>query len=755
MFSRLGSAIIRYRRLVLVGAFVVLVASVLVGGSVAERLDEGGFDDPSSDSVRARAELQERFGQGATDLVVLVTATGDDPSVDDPAVVAAGVELTREIAAVDGTDDVVSYWTVSDESLRSDSGDRGLVLIRVPTITDDADRRAVVEALVETYAEIDLGVATAEIGGREAVFDRMGAVAEEDLKVAEAIAIPLTFVVLVVIFGGLVAASLPVGVGLFAALGAFVVLRVVDSMTDVSIFALNLVTALGLGLAIDYSLLVVSRYREELARTDDHHDALLRTIETAGRTITFSGVTVAISLGALLVFPLTFLRSFAYAGVGVVAFAMVASIVVLPAALAALGPRIDRWTVYRRRVGRHAVNPWGRIARAMADRPMLIIAIVIPLLLLTAVPFLGVEWGEADDRALAPDDPVRAVSDVLRAEFSSAEANAFPVVTLDADPQAGITPYAIALSQLDGVTRVDTATGSFASGASIVPADESHAGFGADDAVWFRVVPSIEPISAEGEALIAATRALDSPFAETFVGGGTAAMVDTKAAIVDRAWIAAVWIMVATFVLLFAMFRSVLVPLKAIALNILSLGATFGLIVWVFQDGNGADLLGITATGQTDITTPILMFCIAFGLSMDYEVFLLARIKERYDRTGDNREAVIAGIGSTGRLITRAAVLLSITFLSFAATANVSTITLFGLGLAVAILVDAFIVRLTLVPALMVVAGDRNWWAPRALQSGRHRRSGSPDAIDLRDEIDLRGEVDLREPADDSAPTGR
>ena len=184
-------------------------------------------------------------------------------------------------------------------------------------------------------------------------------------------------------------------------------------------------------------------------------------------------------------------------------------------------------------------------------------------------------------------------------------------------------------------------------------------------------------------------------------------MVDTKAAIVDRAWIAAVWIMVATFVLLFAMFRSVLVPLKAIALNILSLGATFGLIVWVFQDGNGADLLGITATGQTDITTPILMFCIAFGLSMDYEVFLLARIKERYDRTGDNREAVIAGIGSTGRLITRAAVLLSITFLSFAATANVSTITLFGLGLAVAILVDAFIVRLTLVPALMVVAGDR------------------------------------------------
>ena len=627
-------------------------------------------------------------------------------------------------------------------------GDHGLILIRVPETPDDTDRRATISDITETYGDLDRGAISARVGGREAVFERMGSVIEDDLVIAEAVAIPLTFIVLIVVFGGLVAASLPVGIGLFAALGAFVVLRVTASMTDVSIFALNLVTALGLGLAIDYSLLVVNRYREERTRGDDHRDALLRTVETAGRTIAFSGLTVAISLSALLVFPLTFLRSFAYAGVGVVAFAMLASIVVLPAALAGLGHRVDRFRVYRRRVGRHAANPWKRLGTTMADRPWPTILIAVPLLVLTALPFLGVEWGEADDRALAPGDPVREVSDILRADFASAEANAFAVVALDPDPTAGVTPFALALSQLDGVTRVDTATGSFSDGASIVPADGSDAAFATSDAVWFRVVPSIEPISPEGEQLIADVRALDSPFVETFVGGGTAAMVDTKTAIVDRAWIAALWIAGATFVLLFAMFRSVLVPLKAIALNVLSLGATFGLMVWVFQEGNGAGLLDITATGQTDITTPILMFCIAFGLSMDYEVFLLARVKEEYDRSGDNRAAVIAGLAGTGRLITQAAVLLSITFVSFAVTANVSTITLFGLGLAVAILVDAFVVRITLVPALMVVAGRLNWWAPRVFRHGRHRRVGPPrPPIDLRDEVDLRESIDLREPA--------
>ena len=732
MFTRLAETAIRARRPILLATLGVAIASVVVGGSIAERLTEGGFDDPSSDSVRAEAELEERFGAGAADVVVQVTVNEGVASVDDPEAVAAGVELTREIAAQEGTASVVSYWTLEDESLRSATADRALVLVFVPGASSDPARQAVIDDLAASYSARDRGPIRVDVGGREAVFARMGDVIEDDLASAEAIAIPLTFLVLVVVFGGIVAAGLPVGVGLFAVLGTFVVLRVADAFTDVSIFALNLVTALGLGLAVDYSLLVVSRYREERRRLGDDHAALVRTVETAGRTIAFSALTVAISLAALLIFPLSFLRSFAYAGIGVVVFAMAASLVVLPAALAGLGPRIDSWTLRRRPADRPGTGAWWRIGRATTARPWPVIAVMVPLLALTAIPFLGVEWGEA----LRADDPVRAVSDILRHEFETTEANAFPVVALDTEPADGVTPFAIALSRLDGVARVDAATGSFANGSAITPPGPQSARFLTDDATWFNVVPSVEPISAAGEALVAEARALDSPFTETWVGGGTAALVDTEAAITQRAWLAGLWIVGATFVLLFAMFRSVLVPIKAIVLNVLSLGATFGLMVWVFQDGHGAGLLGITATGQTDITTPILMLCIAFGLSMDYEVFLLARIKEEYDRTGDNRGSIITGLAGTGRLVTSAALVLSITFVSFGLTANVSTVTLFGLGLAVAVLVDAFVVRVTLVPALMTVTGRANWWAPALRRASRRP---------LDEEIDLRRPIDLRD----------
>lgn len=747
MLDRITDVALRRPKTVLVIAAITLCVSFVIGGTIADRLGEGGFDDPSSDSVTAREELEARFGAGPADLVVLATIDDSLGSVNDADAVTAGLALTGELAEVDGTDDVVSYWSTGDSTLRSDDGRRALVLLRVPQIETEADRRLVIDELAETYRLTERGPLTVELGGREAVFDRMSEVIEEDLALAEIIAVPLTFVVLVLVFGGLVAASLPVGVGVLAALGAFTVLRLVTTFTDVSIFALNLITALGLGLAIDYSLLVVTRYREERRRGGGDADALRRTVRTAGRTIAFSGVTVAISLGTLLVFPLTFLRSFAWAGLGVVAFAMVASVVVLPAALVLLGPRIDSLTVARRPVGRHAVTGWTRLARDMTSRPWPVIALAIPLLLLTAVPFLGVEWGEADDRALPADDPVRQVSDVLRTEFATAEANAFPVVGIGSGASADATSYAIALSQVEGVARVDTVSGSFLGGASVSPPSPDAARFATADATWFNVVPDVEPISPQGETLIAAVRAVPSPYDESYVGGAIAAFVDTKVAVLDNVWLAALLIGLTTFVLLLVMFRSVLIAVKAIVLNLLSLGATFGMMVWIFQEGNGADALGVTATGQTDITTPILMFCIAFGLSMDYEVFLLARIKEEWDRTGDNDAAIVAGLSSTGRLVSNAAVLLAITFLSFALTSNVSTITLFGLGLAVAVLVDAFIVRITLVPALLAVAGRLNWWAPRPVLRVLDRlASHGATPIDLRDAVDLRPTVDLRHP---------
>ena len=748
MLDRVTNVVIARPRAVLLVALVVLVVSFSIGGTVADHLGEGGFDDPASDSVRAREELEARFGAGAADLVVLATIDESAVSVNDASVVAAGVALTEELAAIEGTDDVVSYWSTGDSTLRSADGTRGLVLLRIP-LESENERQAVVEELAAEYRLTERGPLTIELGGREAVFDRMSEVIEDDLAIAELIAIPLTFLVLVVVFGGLIAASLPVGVGILAGLGAFTVLRIVTAITDVSIFALNLITALGLGLAIDYSLLVVSRYREERERAADDAEALRRTVRTAGRTIAFSGLTVAISLGTLLVFPLGFLRSFAWAGLGVVGFAMAASIVVLPAALTVLGPRIDSLTVYRRRVGRHAVSGWTRLARDMTARPWPVILLAVPLLLLTAVPFLGVSWGEADDRALPEDDPVRQVAEVLRTEFATSEANAFPVIGLGSGAAGDATSYAIELSQVDGVARVDTVSGSFTDGASVTPPGSTAERFATTDATWFNVVPAVEPISADGEALISAVRALPTPYDESYVGGATAAFVDTKAAVLDNVWLAGTLIGLTTFVLLLVMFRSVLIAVKAIVLNLLSLGATFGMMIWIFQDGNGADALGVTATGQTDITTPILMFCIAFGLSMDYEVFLLARIKEEWDRTGDNVGAIITGLAATGRLVSNAAVLLSITFLSFALTSNVSTITLFGLGLAVAVLVDAFVVRITLVPALLTVAGRRNWWAPRWILRilDRLPTHDGPTA-DEREEIDLRTQVDLRDTAE-------
>ncbi len=753
MFTKLGRFTVRRRGIVLLATLATLALSGVVGGGVADRLSRGGFDAPGSDSVRASTELDQRFDTGFADLVILATVADEFGTVDHPDAVIAGRQLTNEIAGIDGTDDVVSYWSTGDPAMRSIDGRRAVMLLRLPGDQSGTQRDLLVSDLLDTYRFTERGPLTVELAGREAVFEQMSTVIEDDLALAEAIAIPAIFILLVLVFGGVVAALLPVGVGVMAAFSTFLVLYLVSATTDVSIFALNLVTALGLGLAIDYSLFIVSRFREERQGGLGVDEAVIRTVETAGRTVAFSALTVAVSLAALLVFPLFFLRSFAYAGVGVVVLAMTTSVVALPALLSLLGDRVNRWAILGYRERRHAVNRWRELGQTMTARPWPVIVMSVVLLVAVAIPFLGVKWGEGDQRVLPADDPVREVTEVLASEFSSTEGNAFPIVAVGNIEPSAITGLAIRISALDGVSRVDAATGSFAGGVNLVASDDDSTRFEAPDASWLNVVPDLEPISAEAEQLIAEIRALDTTFDEVLVGGGTAALVDTKEAIFDRVWIAALLIVAATFVLLFLMFNSILVPIKAIVLNTLSLGATFGMMVWIFQDGHGADLLGFTPTGFTDITTPILMFCIAFGLSMDYEVFLLSRMKEEYDRTGDNDRAVVEGLAKTGKLVTAAAVLLSITFLAFA-TSGVSTIKLFGLGLAVAVLVDAFIVRVTLVPALMTVAGRWNWWAPAPLRRVHTRFGISEQAppfdeaeIDLREIIDLSAAEAIAEPA--------
>ena len=747
----------KHRGVVLLATAALLVVSGVFGSGVIDRLAGSGFDDPGSDSVAARAELDQKFDTGFADAAFLLTVTGapaDRDAIDRGDVTTAGLGFTEEIAAFEGTDDVVSYWSAgSPESMRSFDGTRAVMLLRFPGDSTDPQREALSIRLTEEFASAERGPLTVEIGGRDPVFEQLGIAAEGDLALAEMIAIPLTLLLLVLVFRSIVSALLPVLVGVSTIIGALFVLFVLTTFSDVSIFAINLVTALGLGLAIDYSLLIVSRFREERKNGYSVDDAVRITVRTAGRTVTFSGLTVAVSLAALLIFPLYFLRSFAYAGIGVIGFAVLISVVALPAALALLGDRLESGSVGRRPARRHGISVWRERADHVVGHPWRYLIVGVVGLSVLAVPFLGVEWGESDHRALPVDDPIRQTTELLTTEFPTTEANAFPVVALGGLDPGDVTAYSIALSSLPDVARVDSATGSFVGGASIDPAADTAAErFLRDDAAWFNVVPSVEPIGPEAEALIVAARELDTPFDRVLVGGAAASLVDTKNAIFDNVPLAGGLILGATYVLLFLVFGSLLVPLKAIVLNILSLGATFGLIVLVFQEGYGADLLGITPTGFTDISTPILIFAIAFGLSMDYEVFLISRIKEEYDRHGNNEHAIVDGIDKTGPLITAAAMLLTVTFLAFA-TSGLSFLKLFGLGLAVAVLVDAFIVRITVVPALMTLAGRWNWWAPAPLRRF-HDRWGLAES-DTGVIIDLREEIDVRSTTPESADSKR
>ena len=722
MFVRLAEGVVRHRRLVLVMTGVVVVVAAVVGSGVFDKLSGGGFEDPAAESSLAEDLLGSGFDAGDPDVVLTVTT--DIGTVDDRSVADAGAALVEDLAAEPGVTAVVSYWTLgSPAPLRSQDATRALVLVRAGGSEDETED--VVARLRDNYDDAR-GPLTVMFGGPEPVGSDIGATIEEDLARAEILAVPVTLILLIVVYGSVVAALLPLAVGVIAVLGTFLSLSVIASVTDVSIFSINLTTALGLGLAIDYSLFVVSRFREELGRGLDPHTAVVRCVETAGRTIAFSALTVAVSLSALLVFPLYFLRSFAYAGVAVVLLAAVTAVVSLPALLAVLGHRVDNLRLWHRSSTPEGSGFWHRVATAVMRRPVPVATSVVALLVLLGLPFVGVTFGLPDDRVLPADAESRRVSDVLREEFDSRESDAFAVVAPelgDSDRrEAEIDEYAARLSGLSGVARVDAVTGIYQDGQRLATETPAAERFASPSGTWFSVVPAVEPVSPDGEALVERIRDTGAPF-EVLVAGAAAELVDSKDAIFGRLPLAGGIIAVTTSVLLFMMFGSLLVPAKAIVLNVLSLSATFGAMVWVFQDGHGADLLDFTATGTLVVTIPILMFCIAFGLSMDYEVFLLSRIKEEYDRTGDNNHAVALGLERTGGIVTAAAALLAVTFLAFGITARISFMKLFGFGLALAIVLDATIIRAALVPAFMRIAGAANWWAPAPLRR-LHERFG-------------------------------
>jgi len=749
VLARLAGVAVRRRRFVLLLALAAFVVSGAVGGGVASQLSSGGFEDPDAESTRVDDVLLDEFDTGTPNVILLVSARDGD--VDTAAVAEAGRALAAELAAerFDGLrmSEVVSYWDLpAGNPLASADHTEALVLGRYPG--DDSQLVEASERWAERYTRDEPGAAvTVAVGGFGPIFAEVNGTIEADLVKAEAVALPVTLVLLLVIFGSVVAALLPLAIGALSVVGTFVVLLVVNRFTEVSVFALNLTTAMGLGLAIDYSLFIVSRYREELRAGHAPPEAVRRTVRTAGRTVLFSALTVAASLSALLVFDIAFLRSFAYAGLAVSALAGVYAIVVLPAMLAALGHRVDALTVRKRSTRPTDEGLWHRMATLVMRRPVPITAGVLTVLLFLGAPALGMELGFPDDRVLPDDMATRQVMDALRSDFSSAEAGAVSVVVRDtdapADRAAAVDAYARRLAGVPGVTRVDAETGIYCGTTGAVggfpcqpgdalPVDPATLAerFSRPTATYLSVVPDVEPLSGEGEALAREIRAIKAPLAgERLVGGQAALLVDAKASLFGDLPLALAIISVVTFVLLFLMFGSVVVPIKALLLNVLSLSATFGAMVWVFQDGNGSGLLGFTPTGTIAATIPILMFCTAFGLSMDYEVFLLSRIKEEHDRGADNVRSVAVGLERTGRIVTAAALLMSVVFLAFA-TSQVTFIKLFGIGLTLAVLLDAFVIRGTLVPAFMRLAGEANWWAPRSL--GRvHRRFGFREHVAL------------------------
>jgi RND superfamily putative drug exporter len=717
----LARFVFAHRRAIVGVTALAVVGAGVFGAQVTQRTSQGGFDASTEQSIQAATVLQDDLHAGQPNLVLLVTAPRG--SVDSPGVAAVGRALTARLAAEPDMANVMSYWSLdSVPVLRTADRSQALIVGRIVGNQDQIVRRE--PAVVAGLGHIPNTISV-RAGGFGPAFQAVNTVVEHDLVRAELIAIPITAVLLLFVFGSAIAALMPLTIAGVAVVGTLAVLRLLTSFTPVSVFAVNLTTALGLGLAIDYSLFVVSRFREELAAGHGVEPALETTLATAGRTVAGSALTVAAALSALLVFPLMFLKSFAYAGIAVSLLAGLAATIVLPAILGLLGHRVNAVTVWRRSIHPPAIGFWSRTAGMVMRRPVVVIVVVVGALAVLASPFLGLKLGYLDYRVLPPSNPVRQTNDLLTAEFGTGQSGALAVVAPGVKPsqQAEVVAYGRRLSRLSGVARVDTEGGIFVHGVGVPIAGAYLSQFRSDHGTWLSVVPSVDPLSAAGEHLVQDVRAGPAPF-PILVGGTPAQFVDSTAVITSRLPLALGLIAAVSFLLLLILFRSLLIPIKALVLNVLSLSATFGAMVWIFQQGHLSHLLDFTATGSLTATMPILMFCVAFGLSMDYEVFLISRIKERHDRGYDNRDAVATGLQQTGRIVTAAALLMSVVFLGVV-TSGISFMKLFGVGLTLAVLMDAFVIRGLLVPAFMRLAGRANWWAPRFIRGDDPRLPGA------------------------------
>jgi RND superfamily putative drug exporter len=725
MLHRIARLAISAPRRVIIVAALLMVAIGAFGIPVAQHLSPSGFQDPSAESSRAADLLTEKFGQGDVPLVIVITAPDRFDSPKARSVADATIEeLTRSghVAAI------TSAWTAPPAAASAlVSVDKKSGLIVTGVVGPERKQQAYTKELTDAIAGDRDGVVV-RAGGAAMVNLQVTEQSKQDLLLLEAIVVPLSFLVLIWVFGGLLAAALPVFVGVMAILGSLAVLRTVTFVTDVSIFALNLTTAMGLALAIDYTLLMISRYREGLADGRSRDEAVVTMMVTAGRTVLFSAVIVALSMAVMVIFPMNFLRSFGYAGVATVAFAALSAIVITPAALMMLGDRVDALDVrraLRRRFGRPTPIPppieqqfWYRASKFVMRRAVPISLAVVVLLAFLGAPFFGVRPGFPDDRVLPKSASAHQVGDLLRSDFAIDSDSEVPIIITDSAglDRSAIDRYAADLSRVPDVNSVSTPSGTFVAGALSGPplaATGEAAG-----STLLTVGTSLPLFSEASETQLTRMHAVPAPGGRTVEFGGLAQTNrDSVDAITSRLPLVLGLIAAIMLVLLFLLTGSVVIPIKALILNILSLSAAFGATVWIFQDGHLGGL-GTTTTGTLVANMPVLLFCVAFGLSMDYEVFLVSRIREFWlaspQTSADNDESVALGLAHTGRVITAAALIMAISFAALIA-AQVAVMRLFGLGLTLAVLVDATLVRVVLVPAFMHLLGRWNWWAPKPL----------------------------------------
>ncbi len=701
MFETWGRVVYRRRRLVLAIAGIGLIFAAVWGTGVFAKLQTaGGFNAPSSQSQQETNLAARTFGRGSGDVVVLYSArTPIAASAADQAAV------TRTLASLPRgrVESYATYWSTHSAQFVSASGRQTYAVIQLAGGTDAA-RIVNFDAIKSSLAVPGLRT---QVGGfipTEAAINKQ---VTGDIGRAEGLSMPILLILLLVIFGSLAAASLPLAIGGIGILGSFTALRLLTLGTPVSIYSINITTILGLGLAIDYGLFMVGRFREELHRQDSVEAALARTIATAGRTVAASGLTVAVALASLMLFPEVFLRSMGYGGVATVLVDMLTALTVLPALLAVLGPRVNALRIRRsvhRAPAAEATGGWYRLARSVMRRPVAYLAVIIVILLTLGAPFLRVVWGGTDARVLPASAAPRQVTQALSRDFAGSATSPIESLVTLSGPVAGSPARGAELtSYVDALARIAGVTGAQVTGVR-------------GDIARVDLRYSADPMSAAARRIVQQARAVTLPAdASALVGGQTAQLADELASLsAVLPWMALV-MAAATFVLLFLAFGSVVLPVKAIVMNVLSLSATFGVVVWIFQQGHLSWLLGFTPTGTLDPAMPILMLAIIFGLSMDYEVFLLSRIRERYDLTGDNTAAVASGLQRTGGVITSAALLLVIVVGAFSIS-GITFIKLLGVGMIVALIVDATIVRVLLVPATMRMLGRANWYAPRPLR---------------------------------------